>query len=183
MNDGATNLPRLIKIATLLCGILAGSLVYFTFEPKVDVAQRQLDDDESMLRSDEVMFSAMPGLRLKRAQLASRYAGLLTENPEAVFLRELSGLARLRGVSIVSASLSTEFPATGRTSRTLFQRTAMQLELHGEYRSLLSAISDLSRGTVVVDVGLPAIRRDGTALLATIPLEIGEPAQDDGKQP
>jgi hypothetical protein len=59
----------------------------------------------------------------------------------------------------------------------------MQLELHGEYRSLLSAISDLSRGTVVVDVGLPAIRRDGTALLATIPLEIGEPAQDDGKQP
>ncbi len=174
-------MPRLIKIATLLFGILAGSLVYFVFEPQVDVAQRTLEDDESMLRSNEVVFNAVPGLRLKQAELAKRYAGLFNDNPEAVFLRELSTLARLHRVTVVSASLSTDLTEPARGSHTLFQQTAMQLELHGEYRDLLIAISDLSRGTAVVDVGLPAIRRDGTALLATVPLEIGEPAHDRGQ--
>ncbi|MGP6159192.1 MAG: hypothetical protein ACLPYS_17075 [Vulcanimicrobiaceae bacterium] len=181
MSDNETNVPRLIKIATLLFGIFAGSLVYFVFEPQVDVAQRALEDDESMLRSDEVVFNAVPGLRLKREQLTKRYAGLFSENPEAVFLRELSTLAKLRRVTVVSASLSTDPTEPGHGIRTLFARTAMQLELHGEYRNLLSAISDLSRGAAVVDVGLPAIRRDGTALLATVPLEIGEPAHEGGQ--
>jgi hypothetical protein len=134
-----------------------------------------------MLRSDEVVFSAVPGLRLKRAELSKRYAGLFNENPEALFLRELGALAELRRVTVVSASLSTDPTDAARGGHVLFQQTAMQLELHGDYRALLNAISDLSRGTAVVDVGLPAIRRDGTALLATVPLEIGEPAHDRGR--
>ena len=182
MSANQTNVARLIKIATLLFGILAGSLVYLTFEPKVDVAQRTLQDDESMLRSDEVVFSAVPGLRLERAQLAKRYAGLFSENAEALFLRDLSTLARLHDVSVVSASLSTDPPPASRLPGTLFQRTAMQLELHGEYRNLLAAISDLSHGTAVVNVGLPSIRRDGAALLATIPLQIDEPARNGGQR-
>jgi hypothetical protein len=182
VNDSQTDVPRLIKIATLLFGVLAGTLVYCGFEPKVDAAQRTLEDDEAMLRSDEVVFGAIPGLRLKRDQLAKRYAGLFNENPEAAFLRELSTLARLRRVTVVSAALSTDPSEPGSGNRTLFHRTAMQLELHGEYRDLLLATSDLSRGTAVVNVGLPSIRRDGAALLATIPLEIGETAHDE-RQP
>jgi hypothetical protein len=181
MNGNEGNVSRLIKLATLLFGVLAGGVVYLTLEPNVDAAQRTLDDDEAMLRSDEVAFSTLPGLRLKRDVLAKQYAGLFNRNAEAVFLGELGALTRLHRVSIVSASLSEGAKAAPGAPGKTFGQTSMQLELHGRYRDLLAAVSDLSRGTALVDVGLPSLRRDGRALLATIPLQIDEPAKDKGQ--
>ncbi len=177
MNQGESGLTRLIRTATLLFGILAGALVYATFEPRVDATQRQLDNDESMLRSDEVAFAEVPRLRSECDQLAKRYAELFSENPEALFLRELSAVARRHGVTIVSTSLASDQAGSRSASGTFFQRTPMQVELRGRYRNLLTAIADLSLGSAVIDVGNPSIRRDGGALLAAIPITIDEPAR------
>jgi len=97
VSGGESGFTRLVRTATLLFGILAGALVYATFEPRVEAAQRRLDDDQSMLRSDDVAFAEVPRLRSERGQLAKRFAELLSENPEALFLRELSAVARRHG--------------------------------------------------------------------------------------
>ena len=104
MNTSQVNVPRLIRIATLLFAILAGALVYLTYEPAAEALGQRLSDDTSTLRSDETVLHTLPQLRRSRDELARQYATLFAQNPEAVFLRDLSSATERHGVTLVSTS-------------------------------------------------------------------------------
>jgi hypothetical protein len=175
--QGAVDVPRLIRIATLLFALLGGSIVYFTFAPAVDALQQRIDDAQQTLRSDEIAFSEVPHVRTERDELARRYARLFAQNPEAVFLRELSATVRGRRVTLLSTSVSRD-PSGARPEAThsaLLAPTLLQIELRGRYAQVLAAIGDLSLGSEIVDVAQPSLRSDGDAIIASIPVTIFEP--------
>lgn len=174
--SSAIDVPRLIRIATLLFALLAGTLVYLTFAPVVDGLRQRIDDAQATLRSDEVAFSEVAHVRAEREDLARRYARLFAQNPEAVFLRELSANARDKHVTLLSTSVTRDnLPANAPGSSTLLAPTHVALELRGSYRNVLAAIGDLSLGSEIVDVAAPSLRRDNDAVIASIPVTIYEP--------
>jgi hypothetical protein len=175
--QGTVNVPRLIRIATLSFALLGGALVYFTFAPAVDGLQQRIDDAQETLRSGDVAFSEISHVRTERDELARRYARLFSQNPEAVFLRELSATVRARRVTLLSTSVSRD-PSGVRAEAThgaLLAPTLLQIELRGRYAPVLAAIGDLSLGSEIVDVQAPSLRRDGDAVIASIPVTIYEP--------
>jgi hypothetical protein len=171
------DVPRLVRIATLLFAILAGSLVYFSYQPQIDAEQIRLDDAESDLRSQDVALSEMPRLRAERILLARRYDTPFAKNPEAVFLRELASTVARHDVSLVSTTVSGDAAATTVSAHpALFKQTQVLLELRGTYGHLLATVRDLSLGSAIVGVEAPTIRRDGNALIASVPVTIYEPS-------
>jgi hypothetical protein len=176
VNAAPVDVPRLIRIATLLFAILAGSLVYFAYQPQIDAAQLRLDDAEADLRSQDVALSETPRLRAERAMLARRYDTPFAKNPEAVFLRELASTVSRHDVSLVSTTVSADGPGAALAAHpALFKQTQVLLELRGKYGHLLATVRDLSIGSAIVGVEAPTIRRDGTALIASVPVTIYEP--------
>ena len=178
MSRSEVNVPRLIRIATLLFAVLAGTLVFLTYQPQVEALQQRLQDDASTLRSDETVFHTMAQLRVNRAELARRYATLFAQNPEAVFLRDLSGATQRHGITLVSTSVShDENTADGQPHSPLFAQTRVDVQMRGSYARLLAAVGDLSAGSEIVRVDAPTMRRDDDQVLVTIPVTIFEPAK------
>lgn len=177
----AIDVPRLIRIATLLFTLLGGSIVYFTFAPTIDALQQRIDDAQATLRSDEVAFSEVPHVRIERDALARRYAALFGQNPEAVFLRELSSTVRRNGVSLLSTTVTrdTSGPKPASPVTSLLAPTLLQIELRGSYSHVLAAIAEVSLGSEIVNVRAPSLRRDGDAVIASIPVTIYEPGSQD----
>jgi hypothetical protein len=177
MNATPIDVPRLIRIATLLFAILAGALVYFAYDPQVDTAQGRLDDAQETLLSQDVAFGAMSRLRLERAVLERRYDTPFVKNPEAVFLRELASTVTRHGVTLVSTTVAPDAAVDASATRpALFKQTQVALELRGTYTHLLATVRDLSNGSAIVGVEAPTLRRDNGALLATIAATIYEPS-------
>jgi Tfp pilus assembly protein PilO len=181
MNAAPIDVPRLIRIASLLFAILAGALVYFAYQPQIDGLQTRLDDAEAQLRSEEVAFTEMPRLRAERFALAERYDALFEQNPEAVFLRELASTVHRHDVRLVATSVTPDATAENGPAAAhpaLFKQTGVSLELRGTYAHLLGAIGDLSRGSEIVGVDPPTLRRDGDAVVASVPVTIYEPSKN-----
>jgi Tfp pilus assembly protein PilO len=173
------DVPRLIRIATLLFSILSGSLVWLAYQPQIASLETRLDNDQSALRSEEVAFAETPRLRSERERLARRYGTLLGANPEAIFLRELAWNIRRHGVTLQSSAASQDRPVPGlRAPAALLGQTQLSIELRGSYRGLLAAVGELSHGSEIVGVNTPALRRDGDAVVATIPLTIYAPSPE-----
>jgi Tfp pilus assembly protein PilO len=166
------DVPRLIRIASVACAILAGALVYLRFEPDLDATRAQIDDARDELRSEDVVFADVPRLRSERAALRERYARLFAQNPEAVFLRDLDATVRRHGVEVVSSRAGR---ATHPPGAAAAPQIPLTLELRGSYRNLLATIVDLSRGDEIVEVDAASLRRDGDALIASVPVAVFEP--------
>lgn len=179
MRGNDVNIPRLIRIATLLFAVFAGALVFLTYQPQVDALQQRLEDDTSTLRSDETVFHTMPQLRADRAELGHQYATLFAQNPEAVFLRDLSAATQRHGVTLVSTSVSHVETSDTTPRSSLFAQAHVDVEMRGSYAHLLAAIGDLSVGSEIVRVDAPTMRRDGDEVAATAPVTIFEPALRD----
>lgn len=180
------DVPRLIRIVTAACAIAAGALVYLRFEPDVQSVSAEADDARAELRSDDVVIAEMPRLRGERDALRRRYDRLFAQDPEALFLRDLDADARRHDVAVVSTSTlagsaagAGEPPASrgerGERGDSPFPQISLTLELRGAYRALLETVGDLSRGSEIVSVGQPSLRRDGAALVASVPITIYEP--------
>jgi hypothetical protein len=171
------DIPRLIRIATLLGAVLAGSLVYFAYLPRVEALRFRIEDAETSLRSAEIAASEMPRLRAERDILATRYARVLSQNADAVFLRELVAAARRGGTALVTTSLSRSANASQDGSHSgLLMQTRGTVELRGAYRNVLVVIAELSSGADIVAVDPPSVRRDGRSVVASVPVTIYEPA-------
>lgn len=180
MRGNDVNVPRLIRIATLLLAVFAGGLVFLTYAPQVDALQQRLQDDASTLRSDETVFHTLPQLRADRAQLGRQYATLFAQNPEAVFLHDLSAATRRHGVALVSTTVSHEDNTSDATPRSsLFAQTHVDVEMRGTYAHLLAAVGDLSVGSEIVRVDAPTMRRESDEVAATVPVTVFEPAMHD----
>ncbi len=171
----AMDVPRLIRIATLLFALLAGTLVYLAFYPVVDGLEQRVDDAQATLRSDDVAAYEIPRVQLERDDLARRYEHLFAANPEAVFLRELSRSARSRHVTVLSTSVTHDTSGSSPGPSALLAPVRVTIELRGTYRDLLAAVGDLSLGSEIVDVDAPSLRRDDDAVIASIPVTIYEP--------
>ncbi len=176
-HKSAVDVPRLIAISTLSFCVLAGSLVYFAFEPRVAQLQSALDDAQATLRSDDVAFAEMPHVRYERNTLARQYDRLLTDNPEAVFLRDLDATTRRHGIRLVSTSIAHDAATRARApgARSLLVAVEVRLVLAGTYSRLLAAIGDLSQGSEIVRVDAPSLQRSDGAVSATVPVTIFEP--------
>jgi Tfp pilus assembly protein PilO len=182
MNAAPIDVPRLIRIATLLFSILAGTLVWSAYQPQVASLEARLNDDQMSLRSQEVAFAETPRLRAEREDLARHYGPLLAPNTEAVFLRELAATIRRHNVSLLSSSVTRDPPEPKERQSSsyaaLFAQREVSIELRGAYRPLLATIGDLSHGSEIVRVDPPELRRDGEAVVATIPVTIYEPVAE-----
>lgn len=174
--EGRIDIARLIRLATVLFAVAAGFGVYLTFSPQIDAMQQRVDDNNSELRSDEVALSNAVPLHVERATLSKRYAALVAQNPQAVFVRELATTVHRNGVSLVTTSITPEPADTERAPGALFSKTHLSVSLRGTYRRLLATIGDLSMGSEIVEVLAPNLTREGTGTIAaTVPLNIYEP--------
>jgi hypothetical protein len=180
MSTQPVDVPRLIRIATLLFAILAGSLVYFAYEPSVDGAQTKLEDGQAQLRSEDVAFAEIPRLRAERGALSRRYDPIFALNAQASFLRELAQTVRRHHVTLVSTSVEADASPANEAATALpalLRQTHVSLELRGTYPHLLATVAEVSRGPNIVGAGEPALRRADGAIVATVPVTIYEPAQ------
>lgn len=169
------NIPRLIRIATFIFAIAAAAGVFLTYQPQIEAVQQRIDDNNNELRSDEVAFHEAAALRGERAKLATRYASLFAQDPQAVFVRELATTVHRNGVTLVSTTVTPDDASEVRGAATLFSKTRLSLELHGSYRRLLAAIADLSMGLEIVEVRAPSLARDSGSVVAKVPVVIYEP--------
>lgn len=169
------DIPRLIRIASVLFAFAAAVGVDLTYRPQIDAAERLVEDRNDELRSDQVAFREATFLRGERARLAGRYAMLFAENPQAVFVRELATTMRRNGVTLVSTSVTPEDPNGERSAAGLLTKTHVTIVMSGSYRRLLGTVADLSAGSEIVDVGVPNLTREGTSVVASVPVDIYEP--------
>lgn len=172
---GRIDVTRLIRIAALLFSIAAACGVYATFEPQIDALVQRVDDNNSELRSDEVAASNATALRGERAHLAVRFATLVAQNPQAVFVRELATAVRRNGVTLLSTVVTAPAPGDVPEAGALFTKTHLSVGLRGSYRRLLTTIADLSAGSEIVEVLPPSLTRERDEISATVPLDIYEP--------
>ena len=174
----AVDVPRLIRIATFLFAVLAGTLVYLTFTPQIDAVQARLADAQATLASDRIAANEIPRTRLVRDGLAARYAPLFAQNAEAVFVRELTRVVARHGVTLVSTSVAQDTEAAHDDPQArLFDRTHVTVAMRGGYAGLLAAVGDLSTGSEIVNVEAPSLERDGARVTANVPVTIFEPAR------
>jgi len=170
--------PRMLRTATLIFSLLAGAVVYFAYQPQIDVLASRLQDDESELRSGDIAFSELPRLRRERAALARRYDGAFAHAAEATFLRDLASTVRRHDVTLVSTSVVQDTTAgPNGSNKTLLEATHATLELRGRYVDLLAAVADLSAGADMVGVEAPALHRDGSSIVASVPVTLYEPEE------
>ena len=179
---GTIDVRRLIRVATLALCVVVASVVYFTFAPDVDSASLRVEQALSQVQSDRSTAYRVDALRQARKTLSSRYARLFAQNPEAVFLGDLSTNVARHGLALVSVSeahdpvgqIATAPPDPSTPSAG--QRIALTVEMRGTYRNLLAAIEQLSFGPEIVRVDAPTLRRDGSDVAAMIPVTIFAPA-------
>ena len=92
-------------------------------------------------------------------------------------MRELSATARADNLVLLSTSVTRDSEAaTNPLASALLAPTRVTVELRGPYRNVLAAIGSLSLGSEIVDVAAPSLRRDGDAVIASVPVTIYEPA-------
>ncbi len=175
MTAARIDVPRLIRIVTLLLTVLALVLVYFSYAPQIDALHARIDDGQKELRSDEIAFGQATVLRGQRAQLARRYASLFAQTPQAVFVRELATTVHRHHVMLLATNVSQDAGPTEAGPDLPFTRTRVSIEMRGTYRALLAAIADLSNGSEIVEVREASLHRDGTAIAANVPVVIYEP--------
>ncbi len=175
MTRSRIDVSRLIRIAALACTLAAGVLVYAAYAPVVETLQARIDDGRNELRSDDLAINAATALRGERARLARRYASLLAQNSQAVFVRELATTVHRHRVALVATNVSQETSTATDTTSIPFSRTHMTIDLRGTYRTLLATIADLSTGSEIVEVREPSMHREGTEIAATVPVIIYEP--------
>jgi hypothetical protein len=178
MNSEPIDVARLIRVGTLLFAILAGSLVYATYEPTANTIQARLDAAQFTLRSEDLVFAETPRVRAELTTLARRFDPILGRRAQAVFLRELASTVKRRELVLVS----TTEPENGSSVTTRrpsfsvpFHQARVTVELRGTYRHLLAAFGDLTQGSGVVSIGVLTLRRGEGAIVATIPVTIYEP--------
>lgn len=169
------DVPRLIRIATFLVSVAATAAVYLTYQPQIEAVQQRIDENNDELRSDDVAFHEANLLRGERATLSARYASLFAQDAQAVFVRELATTVRRHGVELVATNVAPDDPSDARGASALFSKTQLALELRGSYRRLLTTIADLSLGSEIVEVRASSLSREGTELVAKVPLAIYEP--------
>jgi hypothetical protein len=180
MSGRATSAPidgtRMLRATTLIVSLLSCTGIYCAYQPQIDALALRLQDDESELRSGDIAFSELPRLRVEQAVLARRYRGAFERAGEATFLRHLASTVRGHNVTLVSTSVAQDTTAgSNGSNRTLFEATHATLELRGRYVDLLAAVADLSAGAEMVGVDTPALRRDGDAIVASVPVTLSEP--------
>lgn len=176
MSSTRTDAPRLIRIAALACTVVAVVSIWLAYAPQIDAIQTRIDDGRSELRSDETAFSQANVLRAERARLADRYATLLAQNPEAVFVRELATTVKRHRVALLGTNVTQDAATNDADGANVpFSRTRVSIEMRGTYRGLLATIADLSTGSEIVEVREPNLHRDGDAIAATVPVIIYEP--------
>lgn len=176
------DVSRTMRLATLLLAVAAAAVVYVVDEPRVGALQERIDDAATALRSEEIAANEASRLRDERDVLASRYAPLFAQNAEALFLHDVLTLTRARHVRILATSLGASEPErTSDGGHVPFVKTHGTLELRGGYRNLLQVVAELSTGFAIVAVETPAFRRDGEAVVATIPVTILAPAHADSR--
>lgn len=174
-NTRPIDVPRLIRLATLLLAVTAGASVFFAYEPRTELLSQRLDDTETALRSDDVAFSEIPTLRIERDRLAKQYT-FVARDAEAVFLRELASNVHRHALTLLSTTASqTDLPNRSFGDGVAFGATDLTLELAGSYEHLLAGLSEMSLGSEMVGVEAPSFRRDGLRLVATVPVTIYEP--------
>ncbi len=174
-NTRPIDVPRLIRLATLLLTVAAGAAVFFAYEPRTELLSQRLDDTETALRSDDIAFSEIPRLRIERGQLAKQYT-FVARDAEAVFLRELASNVHRHALTLLSTIASlTDLPNRSSGDGLTFHATDLTLELAGSYEHLLAGLSEMSLGSEMVGVEAPSFRRDGLRLVATVPVTIYEP--------
>lgn len=172
----AVDITRLIRIGALALAMLAVALVYFAYTPTIDTLHARIDDGQNELRSDEIALSQVPMLRAERTKLGERYASLFAQNPEAVFVRELATTIHRHHVALLATSVAQDSATLASDGPAIpFIRTHVLIEMRGTYRALLATISDLSTGSEIVEVLEPSLRRDGAAVIASVPAVIYEP--------
>lgn len=172
---GRIDVPRLLRIATFLFAVAAATGVHLTYQPRIDVLQQRIDDNNNELRSDDIAFAEATTLRGQRTQLANRYASIFAQNAQAVFVRELATTVHRNGVTLIATTVSQEGGNDAHVPGTLFAKTHVSMSLRGSYRRLLAAIADLSMGSEIVEVQPPNLARDGASVIATVPINIYEP--------
>ncbi len=176
MTQPRIDVSRLIRIAAIALTVLAVALVYVSYAPQIDALQARIDDGRSELRSDAETFAQATALRGERARLAERYSSLFAANPEAVFVRELATTVHRHHVKLVDTNVTQDPESSDPSATSLpFSRAHVSIGLRGTYRTLLATIADLSSGSEIVEVREPNLRRDGDAIVATVPLTIYEP--------
>ena len=186
----AIDARRLVRIATVLSCIVAGSCVYFALGPYVESASQRVDGAELQLDSDRTTAFNVRALAEERGVLVRRYARLFAQNPEAVFIRGLASDAARHGVTLLSTSESksdspTTIPNTSTSGPSLVpgdaamsigaERTAISVSLRGRYRNLLATIGEMSLGPEIVRVDPPTLTRDRSEVTAIVPVTIFEP--------
>lgn len=171
------NVPRLIRLTTIACALAACALVATGFRPRFDELRNVVTERERQLRADEVSFAELARLHRQRPELAARYAAAFRANAPAVFLRELAWILRRHGVTLTSTTVAPEpsRKVSAEGYRSAFVASQLNIELYGNYRSIVAAIGDLSSGTELVRVGSPSLHRAGALLEAIVPLSVYEP--------
>jgi len=174
-NTRPIDVPRLIRLATLLSSVAAGAVVFFAYEPRTELLAQRLDDTETALRSDDIAFAEIPRLRVERDRLARQYT-FIARDAEAVFLRELASNVHRHALTLLSTTASqSDVPNRSSGDGVTFHATDLTLELGGSYEHLLAGLSEMSLGSEMVGVEAPSLRRDGPRLVATVPVTIYEP--------
>lgn len=179
----AIDVKRLVRIVAVLACVLAGCVVYVTFDPDATAASARVDRAELQLDSDRTAAYDIRALRNERDSLANQYAKLFEQNPEAVFIRALAADAARHGVTLVStsesknqATLSAGPVQSGEQSGPFAARQASVIvSLRGTYRNLLATIGELSIGPEIVRVDPPTLVRERASITATIPVTLLEP--------
>ncbi len=175
MNRSAIDVPRLLRILSAGAAVLAGAVVYASYEPQIDALRARVDDARSEVRSGDTIIADVERLRAERGAFERRYARLLAQNPQAVFLRELAATVRRHGVDLTGSSLGHPRVDPHDDALGTFKRVPLTLQIRGSYRSLLATIADISSGSEIVSVDTPSLQRDGDAVIATVPVAIFEP--------
>jgi hypothetical protein len=178
MSEGtAIDGGRLIKIASALVALASAALVFFATEPALGALEVQADEARATLRSDAVVLGSDGVLRAQRYHLKRRFAHLFQHDAEGVFLGDADGAASRHGTSIVSVTTATVDGRDTAAPRVVpFGHADLTLQFRGAYGALLETIADVSRGREIVAVRSASIRREGDALIATVPVTLYDPA-------
>jgi Tfp pilus assembly protein PilO len=178
MSRTTIDVSRIVRIVSVGLAILAGASVYVSYEPQVESLRTRVDEARADVRSGDIVLADRERLRTERAAFERRYARLFAQNPQAVFLRELSATAGRHGIDVVgSASGHARLDSRDETVGT-FKRVALTLQLRGSYRNLLAAIAEISQGNEIVAVEVPSLQRDGDSIVASVPVAIFEPGSN-----
>jgi hypothetical protein len=155
-------------------GLAAVTGAYTRFQPDVGDARARIQDATLTLRSDEIAFASLAGMRSERARLLQRYGLAFKVDPEAQVMRELAAAVRRHGVTFAStqATAAVRSPDSPSGRRSEFEDVHLNLELQGTYRSVLLVIDELPRDCELARVESATLHRTGRELGAEVSLAV-----------